>query len=160
MALKFHSGLDSATTDQHFLLTFVDLFLLLLWPVPLHSLIYFTCKTSGLPDTAADSFFLFKLLLPLLFPVLAAPLQCGCPERSRCVRLGVTWRYSAGGISVDFPLAWMGTDRKRDVAKGRKKTKGDGIGQMCPLWLTAARILALSWTSCLTPTSISAQRSS
>lgn len=75
MCLKFYSVLDSARTDQHFFfffLTLVDLFLLLLWPVPVHRLIYFTFKTSGLSDAEAARLFLFKLLLLPLVPVLAA----------------------------------------------------------------------------------------
>lgn len=72
MCLNFYSVLDSAVTDQPFFLTLVDLFLLLLWPVPLHRLIYFTFKTSGLSDAEAARLFLFKLLLLPLVPVLAA----------------------------------------------------------------------------------------
>lgn len=53
-------------------LTLVDLFLLLLRPVPLHCLIYFTFKTSGLSDAEAARLFLFKLLLLPLVPVLVA----------------------------------------------------------------------------------------
>lgn len=80
MSLKFDSVLESATMDQHFFLTFVDLFRLLLGLFPMHALIHFPGKTSGLSDSEADRVFLFKLLLPPLLPLLAAPLQCGRPN--------------------------------------------------------------------------------
>lgn len=156
-SLKFDAVLESATMDQHFFLTHFDLFLLSLWPVPLHGLIYFPCKTSGLSDAEANTFLLFKLLLSPLVPVLAAPLQCGCPNGPDMS--GEVWSgdvQRGGFLLISFSTNAHRSDRiKGDVAE--KKRKGDGIGQMCPLWLTGAEILALSLIVCLTLTCVSAQ---